>query len=309
VQFGEMWRTLDQPRAFDLVEAAAGNGRLARDVLDAAHTGDRAFYDALRLHLVERSQTARAEQRGMLGPHAPKLASSAAALPDRVEGVIFANELLDALPTHVVIMTAEGLREIYVALEGGRLVEHAGPMSTPAIAEYLERAGASLRPGWRAEVNLAAVEWVREAARRLSRGFLVLIDYGHEAQELYSAAHAHGTLASYRRQVAGAEGDWLRDPGGRDLTSHVDLTSARRAAEEQGLTTLGVHDQTYFLLGLGIAERLGRDSDGASALKRRLALKTLMLPGGLGSTHKVLIFGRSVGRPVLRGCPPGARLT
>jgi SAM-dependent MidA family methyltransferase len=309
VQFGEMWRILNQAQ-FDLVEAAAGSGRLARDVLDAARGDDPPFYEAIRLHLVERSAAARGEQRGVLGPHGHKLASGGAELPGPIDGVIFANELLDALPTHLVVMTAEGLREIYVAVEGVTLVEQSGPPSTPAIAEYLERAGASLQPGWRAEVNLAAVEWIREAARRLRRGFLVLIDYGHEARELYSATHAHGTLASFRKQVAGGEGEWLQNPGEQDLTSHVDLTSVRRAAEAAGLIPIGVLDQTYFLLGLGIAERLEREpAASTSALKRRLALKTLMLPGGLGSTHKVLIFGKAVGQPPLRGCPPGARLT
>ena len=100
--------------AFDLVEAGAGSGRLARDILDAAQRNDPEFYAAIRLSLVEQSPAARAAQVETLGPHAALLAHSSAALPEHVDGVIFANELLDALPTHAVVMTDSGLREVFV---------------------------------------------------------------------------------------------------------------------------------------------------------------------------------------------------
>src|SRR4030095_12310598 len=90
---------------FDLVEAGAGSGRLARDILDAAQKHQPEFYPAIRLSLVEQSHTAGEAQRRTLGPHAGLLAHSAAILPTDVHGVIYANELLDALPTHVVAMT------------------------------------------------------------------------------------------------------------------------------------------------------------------------------------------------------------
>jgi SAM-dependent MidA family methyltransferase len=100
------------------------------------------------------------------------------------------------------------------------------------------------------------------------------------------------------------------EPGERDLTSHVDLTGVRLAAEDAGLTTLGIVDQTYFLLGVGLEESLARPaSDAAAELRRRLAVKTLMLPGGMGSTHKVMIFGRGVGAPGLRGIRLDGRVT
>mgnify|MGYP006195705269 CR=1 FL=1 len=313
-QFADMWRKLRDPRSgagdpeFDLVEAAASNGQLARDVLDRAAARDPEFYDAIRLHLVESSAAARAAQAGTLGPHAPTLASSGARLPDAVHGVIFANELLDALPVHRVIMTEHGLREQYVDVgPGGQLVTRAGRPSSEALERYFEAAGVRLEPGWRAEVNLAALAWTARAALALHRGFLLLIDYGHPAAELYSAAHAAGTLTTYRRHVSG-EG-WLEEPGSRDITSHVDLTSVRRAAEEMGCTTLGVADQTYFLLALGLGEELANTGSSLAETKRRLALKTLLVPGGLGSTHKVLAFARGAGTPELLGLSGQKRLT
>ena len=295
--------------AFDLVEAGAGNARLSADILDAARRRDPKFYDRVRLHLVEASPAARAAQGHVLGSAIERLASSSADLPASFEGVLLANELLDALPVHQVVMRRGGLCEVYVDASQGAPRTIEGPLSTPQLAAYLNRLGMSLEPGWRAEINLRACEWIRTAARRLARGFIILIDYGHEARELYSASHAGGTLTTFARHtMAGPERPadapaWLDDAGNRDITSHVDFTSVRTAAESEGLTTIGFLDQTYFLMGLAAA-----DLD-VSDLRKRLALKTLLMPGGLGSTHKVLILGKGVGAPALAGCSYRMRVT
>src|SRR5262249_17004853 len=160
---------------------------------------------------------------------------------------------LDAMPVHQAVMRDDVLREVYV--DGpAHLVE--GPVSTLLIAEYLDRVGARLEEGWRVEINLRAIEWIRDAARRLRRGFLIIIDYGHEARELYSASHSTGTLTTFalHRSVGSEIGSeapaWLRSPGEQDITSHVNFTSVRAAAEAEGLTTLAFLDQSYFLMGL-----------------------------------------------------------
>ena len=319
-QFAEMWNVLSAAdthdvSTFDFVEAAAGSGQLAHDVLNAAETHHPAFYAAVRLNLVDRSQTARGAHRTTLGRHATKLIASDTVLPTRTSGVIFANELLDALPPHVVIMTDDGLREIYVDVDSGRLVERIGPISNDGVRAHIERWNIHLEPGWRVEVNPGAVAWVDQAARGLDRGFLILIDYGHESTELYSAAHATGTLRTYHhhqvtQNPVSSTPAWLQEPGECDITTHVDLTAVRLTAERAGLTTLGVLDQTYFLLGLGVASYLETESsDNLHDLKRRLAIKSLLIPGGLGSTHKVLIFGKGVGSPQLAGCSYRMRAT
>ncbi|HEY7290871.1 MAG TPA: SAM-dependent methyltransferase [Vicinamibacterales bacterium] len=359
-QIAQMWDILRQdspsgspvPPAFDLVEAGAGNGRLSADILRAARDQHPAFFDTIALHLVEASARARAAQAGTLGDLASRLATSKPDLPESFEGVLVANELLDALPVHQVVMRDEGLREVYVAAPSPRgsgdsvagpltLVE--GPPSTPALQEYLDRLDVRLEPGWRVEINLRAVEWLRDAARRLRRGFFILIDYGHEARELYSATHSAGTLTSFSGHTsAGPDAvgpAWLEQPGERDITAHVDFTSVRRAAEDAGLTTIGFLDQTYFLLGLissdanrqsssfvpqsssssnppssssnspsSSSNPLSLSSNPQSAI-RNPQLKTLLLPGGLGSTMKVLILGKNVGTPALRGCSFSVRAT
>jgi SAM-dependent MidA family methyltransferase len=298
------------PADFDLVEAGASNAQLSTDILRASRRRDPALYDRMRLHLVEASAHARAAGRATLGEVAGRLVSSSDALPPAFTGVLLANELLDALPVHQVVMRPEGLREVYVTRSTQpALTTCEAPPSTPALAEYLDRLGVTLEPGWRAEINLRALDWLREAAHRLTRGFIVVIDYGHEARELYSEGHSQGTLTTFARHAAGgptrgATPSWLERPGEQDITAHVDFTSIRAAAEENGLTTLGFLDQTYFLMGLiekrGQASFSERDSG---------ALKTLLMPGGLGSTHKVLILGKNVGTPALCGCSYRVRVT
>src|SRR3990172_3506303 len=276
---------------FDLVEAGAGNGRLAADMLRTARTRDPALYHRTRLHLVEASAEARAAQRAALGDVFDRLASSSSILPEAFDGVLVANELLDAMPVHQAVMRADGLREVFVDVgkDERHLVTREGPPSTPALGAYLERAGIRLEPGWMAEINLNAVEWIEDAARRLRRGFVILVDYGHDARDLYSAAHAAGTLSAFSRHTSGmgetpGRPAWLQRPGEQDITTHVDFTSIRNAGEAAGLTTLGFLDQTYFLLGLTIASSSGLKAVPPSSLTNRLALQTLLMPGGLGST-------------------------
>jgi SAM-dependent MidA family methyltransferase len=329
---------------FDLVEAGAGNGRLSSDILRAARRRHPGIFARTNLHLVEASAAARGAQPATLGEMAGRLVSSTARLPSSFEGVLFANELLDAFPVHQVVMRPGGLREVYVDLaDSGRgsattslLVTREGPLSTPALAEYLRRLDISLEPGWRVEINLRAADWIREAAQRLQRGFIIVIDYGHEAPELYGVTHAGGTLTTFARHtMAGAESapaaPWLLTPGEQDITAHVDFTTVRCAAEAEGLATLGFLDQTYFLMGLieqgsqgAQGSRSSQGSEGAQGswpnlvnpenlenldLNARLALKTLLIPGGLGSTLKVLILGKGVGTPALRGCSYRMRVT
>ncbi len=309
-QLAEMWGILraSGAAAFDLVEAGAGNGRLARDVLDAAAAEHPDLYRAVRLTLVERSEAARRAQAEILAPHAAHVAATGEALPAGVRGVIVANELLDAMPVHVVTRTDDGLREIAVGERDGVLHETLVPVSSEAVLDHLREAGAPVAAGARVEVGLAAGSWMREAAAALDEGFLLVFDYGGDYGGDYGEGgpSPEGTLVSYRGHTA-RSGRWLEDPGGQDLTADVDLGSLRRAAEAGGLTTLGILDQTYFLLSLGLADRVETGHD-RRAIGQRLAARMLIMPGGLGSTMKAMVFAKNVGTPRLGGTASG-RLT
>jgi SAM-dependent MidA family methyltransferase len=321
VQIAEMAGLITSASSsFDVVEVGTGSGRLSADVLRALQRSHPDLVQRLRLSLVEASPAARAAQAETLRGISDHLFVSSDSLPDSIEGIVFANELLDAFPVHQVVMREDGLKEVYVTCRAGlsgrpsQLTVIEGLPSTPALAEYLERLHVQLEPGWRAEINLRAVEWVRDIARRLHRGFVILIDYGHQAHELYSASHSAGTLTGFLKHTSGtAPPDasmpaWLEHPGDQDITAHVDFTSIRAAAEGEGLTTIGFLDQTYFILGLLGAGRPTL-SGSAPEFRERLALKTLLMPGGLGSTMKVLIFGKGVGSPALAGCSYRVRVT
>jgi SAM-dependent MidA family methyltransferase len=300
VQLAEMWTVLGDAGAshFDLVEAGAGNGRLARDILDAAARDHPDFYDTIRLTLVERSAVARAAHAGTLGPHAARLVDSTEWLPRSITGAIVANELLDALPVHVVTMTADGLREIAIAARGRELMEVELPLSNQALAS-----SGDLEVGDRREVTLEAMAWIADAASVLDCGFVLLFDYGFEASPSHARAHPDGTLMAYRAHRAEPR-DWLAHPGEMDLTAHVDLEAVRGAAIEAGLDALGIVDQTYFLLGLGLIDRIEAGND-RRGLEARLAARTLLMPGGLGSTMKAMVFAKGMGRPALRGISLG----
>jgi len=303
-QLEQMWTLVcaDGIDRFDLVEAAAGNGQLSCDILDAAAARHPEFYRCIRLTLVERSAAARQAQGDTLGRHVDRLAVSSAALPREIHGAIVANELLDALPVHVIEMTQAGAREIVIAERHGELVEAVAAVSDPALLAALP----PLVPGHRIEVSPAMTAWVVDAASSLARGFVLLFDYSYEPSSRYLDAHPCGTLMSYRAHRASA-GNWLEDPGERDLTAHVNLAALRRAAAAAGLSTVGMVDQTYFLLALGLATRV-EAGDDQHAIRRRLAARTLMMPGGLGDTMKAMIFAKGIGTPALRGLESG-RLT
>ncbi len=282
-QFREMWEALGRPQAFDLVECGAGRGRLARQLLAAASERGGDIIQALRLTLVEASRQLRdeAETVGSSARIACEL------LGGPIVGCIFSNELLDALPVHRVVQRNAGLREIFVSAAGDELREVEGPLSSPAIAGYLEQYGAPLLPDQFAEVNLAALKWLEEAAAVLERGFLVTIDYGHRARELYGRAHMRGTLLSYREHRA--EEDWLAAPGEQDLTAHVNFTALEERGRELGLEPLGYTPQSNFLLSLARASGI----EHMDAATRRQLIQ-LIHPEGMGEAFKVLVQAKGV---------------
>ena len=203
-QLAEMWDLLGRPAEFVVVESGAGTGRLAAHILDFAARELRSFYDALRYVAVEQSAARRAAHQESIGAHLARgRAFSAAELPPEVPvGCILSNELLDALPVHRVVMLPKGLREVYVAEDTGTLTEKLGPLSTPEIAGYFEEQGITLQENQQAEAGLEVCRWIEDAGRRLGRGFVLTIDYGREAAELYNERHMCGTLLAYSEHRA-----------------------------------------------------------------------------------------------------------
>jgi SAM-dependent MidA family methyltransferase len=304
-QFAEMWELLGAPRPFVLAEAGAGVGRLAAHILNFSARELPAFYAALEYVAVEHSAARRAEHAARLAPHAAaERVSSAAEIPSAISaGCIFSNELLDALPAHRVVVEHGALREIHVGFEGGQFTEAILDVSTPALERYFHAQEITLEEGQQAEVCLEACDWIESAGRALARGFVLTIDYGHEARALYGEHHNRGTLLAYRDHRVSE--NLLDAPGQQDLTAHVNFTAVDLWGRRAGLVRTGLATQSQFLVALGRRNEFGdlyepRQTE-TEKLRARLLLKNLIHPEGMGEKFLVLIQHKRMEAPRLTG--------
>ena len=304
-QLAEMWDLLGCPREFYAVEAGAGTGRLAAHILNFAAQKLEEFYGALRYVAVEQSRARRERHHEILRPHLENgTAICAAELPhDIPAGCIFSNELLDALPVHRVVVQRGKLREIYVNFNEDAFTEEPGPLTSASIDKYFEEQQVKLREGQQAEVNLDACQWIQDIGRRLDRGFVLTVDYGHEAAELYNERHMRGTLLAYSAHRASE--DFFASPGERDLTAHVNFTALDVWGRRAGLSRTGYVSQMAFLVVLGrpsgFADLYDEDATEVERIRARLLLKSLINPEGMGETFQVFIQHKGVAQPRLTG--------
>jgi SAM-dependent MidA family methyltransferase len=307
-QFHEMWVQLGRPDPFWLVEAGAGTGTLAKHVLDCAAELLGEFYAALRYVAVERSAVRRAAQAITLASHVTNgHVTYSADLPEQIpQGCIFSNELLDAMPVHRVLRENDVLRELYVAAGDDGFYEQAGPLFSPELAEYFAEQGIALQDQQQAEACLEACHWIEEVAGKLGRGFVLTIDYGHLARELYDERHMRGTLLAYARHRASE--DYFRVPGEQDLTAHVNFTALEHWGQRSGLLRTGFTSQTNFLLALArhteFEDLQSEAMNEQQQTRARLLFKTLIYPEGMGETFQVLVQHKGIESPRLAGFEP-----
>ncbi len=291
-QLDQMWQALARPTPFVVVEEGAGQGLLAGQVVAFARERLPALAEALRYQMVDVK---------------PSPGASASVQGNALH-VIFSNELIDAFPVHLVETRGGRLLEVYVVERDGRLAERLDEPSSEAVSGYLDRFKIAWRrfgEGWRAEVNLRALEWMQATAARLARGgFVLTMDYGDSARRLYTPARRRGTLLCYARHTFNEEP--LALPGQQDITAHVNFSALIEEGRRAGLTRSRFTTQREFLLGWGIREELealrairfgaadtARHTDqGQADLLRfyslRNAVNALLDPGGLGG-FRVLV--------------------
>ncbi len=290
----EIWDRLDRPDPFVVREHGAGTGALALGILDGID--DPAFRAAIRYEVVEVDERRLAAFEAALraAGHGDVLDAHAPAGP--FDGVVLANEVLDALPVHRVRRRADELRELAVDVDAdGSFIEVEIDPTTSALADHLAAEGVELVDGQTAEVALAVDAWIAAAVAPLARGVARLIDYGAPAAELYDPVRRRdGTLRAYvRHQV---HDDPFRFVGRQDLTAHVDVTAVERAAHGAGLSTIGITTQAEALMGLGIEQRLQAvQADPATSFEAyallRSALMRMLDPAAMGR-FRVMAFGR-----------------
>lgn len=291
--FEQVWERSGKPERFEIVEIGPGEGGFARAVLE--HVGGE-FLDALTYRLVERVPEVRARQENALaGQWDLAWSDSVTALPEIPHGCVFANEILDNLPVHLIEGSDDGVIEICVDERDGELCFSSHPPSNPELQRFTERTGTTPSPGTRVEVTLAAESLIGHLASRLRSGAIYLVDYGAEGPEL---AQRGGSLLAYSGSAV--DDDVLADPGHRDITAHANWSSVMQSLRKHGFAVDGPTAQRDVLLDLGARELdlelkleheralgQGLGLEAMRALSRRQALAALLDRGGLGGLEVV----------------------
>jgi SAM-dependent MidA family methyltransferase len=314
-QLAEFWERLDRPSQWTIREYGSGIGGLAYDIMAGLDAESSQAFDALTCQLVEINPAMRQEslrsmaEAGLAG----KVEVTAPGALPPITGVLLANEVADALPVHRLVRTGSGWSEAWVAIEGeGFAWIHAGVSreAEPAL-DYLRREGIDPTPGSAIDISPASMEWMREIACGLGRGYLLVLDYGYEASELYRVHRLQGTIRGYHGHTV-TDDPFVR-VGEQDLTAHVDFTALRRTGEASGLTFAGFTTQGAFLSSLGLGDALlALQREPETSLQEYLATQAVVLrlidPGGLGRFGVLMMARDAPVDPPLRGLrdrPPG----
>ncbi len=291
-----------QQTAGDILEFGAGRGVMAADILTELATRG-----CLPEHyyILELSSDLRERQFSTLSRTVPEHHARVVwldELPQHFDGVVLANEVLDAMPVHRFHINREGNQECHVSWQDG-LVVHNGPCSDEvarALSQIQAGLAEPLADGYHSEINLAAVSWIDTVAKILRRGLMLIMDYGYTRREYYSAERYEGTLVCHYRHRRLT--DPLQRVGLQDITAHVDFTAVAEAALLSSLDVLGYTPQAQFLLSAGITGMLAESDpdDMTRHLQLSQQVKQLTLPGEMGEMVKFMALGREV-EPALLG--------
>ena len=310
VQLQQMWEVTGRPPVFTVVEVGAGTGLLARDIVEATQHTTPGFLRALRYLSIDYSTKCK------LSSGIQSIA--AANLPIHgLVGCILSNELLDAFPVHRFQVQNGSIQEVFVGLDGAEFVEVLQAPSNPIITDRVQQTTSeALSDGYRGEVSLRISDWITEAASALERGFVLTIDYGGTAAELYSPKRREGTLRCHYEHIVSSN-PYIR-VGRQDITSHVDFTELKDSGDRCGLEVIGYTTQREFLHNLGIGsylEALANSSRSRSSyytgvlprrqyLANRMGMQELLKPEGLGG-FKVMVQGKGISVEKLWGFESG----
>ena len=292
-QFDEIWRAMDSPAQFEILELGPGRGLFARDVLDWAEKKFPEFFQAMHYSLSEQSPSLREKIGQNLGRHLQAGRAELTVERTMAAGVpiiVFANELFDAIPAELV--GPDG--QLYVGGREGRFTEHWSPLPD-AIAQYMDRYSVRPEPRERLEAPLAASNLATQIAGMIQRGILLTIDYGYTRQEQIAGRH-RGTLKAIRQHSVSANP--YEAPGEQDITADVNFTALAAAAEQGGMTVQPLRTQSQFLMGIGECKQFADAFEECRLPQERakvaLQLKHLVTPAGMGENFHVMVAGKGV---------------
>lgn len=269
--FARLYDELGRPPDWAIVEGGPGNGLFAQKLLATLSDRYPSLFAATHYYFEDRTSYG---------------------TPPKFEGIYFSNELVDAFPVHRV--TDAG--ELYVTLDSDdRFSWMVGAFSTPRLGQFLEEHSLKLAPGQVIEVNLGIDDWLASVTAKMNRGYIVTVDYGAEARELYDPSlRPEGTLRAFSNH--GFVDDVLVAPGEYDITSSVNWTQIKSTGERLGLRMVEFASQDKFLLSAGLLQELEIGLERAATDAERVTLTTdareMILPGGMASSFQVLVQKR-----------------
>ena len=300
-QIVELWELLGRPTEFTIVEAGAESGELASDLLGRLTQVGPAigwsYVIAEPNELKQEQQKARlhrkSDEQELVPTRSVRWVRTIEEL-EPITGIILGNELLDAIPTCVVEFLEDRWREVCVTLENDSFKFSLEPIKDPRLSARINQIPLPLPQPYRTEVNLAATDWIGDAAKTLRRGFILMIDYGYSRSDYYSPLRTQGTLALYRNQQR--RENMFEGIGETDITAHVDFTAIAEAGLQAGCQLIGFTDQHHFMVGAGESRMRSFESgDGGKERDQFLrAYKTLMHPGMMGLAFKYVLMGKDV---------------
>ncbi len=296
-QCKEILVTLSTPVLF---EFGAGSGRLCIDLLKELERLDclpKAY------HILELSANLRHRQLALIEQEIPHLVQRINWL-DRwptqcFNGVILANEVVDAMPVHRFLQTTEGLLESFVGLDAqGQLIELFKPCTNQRLLTYLEKILPSHPSPHLSEANLFIDDWIKQCFTMLNQGAMLIIDYGFPRHEYYHPDRHTGTLMCHYQHHA--HPNPLLHLGEQDITAHVDFTHIAEAAQAAGFHIAGYCNQASFLLANGLLSLVENLSDERERLRTLAAVKQLIQPSEMGELFKVIALTKAM-QPTLTG--------
>ena len=298
----QIYRQISQT---DILEFGAGSGKLALDLLFELEKSDalpgKYFILEISAELRQRQQMLLADK----APHLVHLVEWLEQLPAQFNGIILANEVLDAMPVHMVAWHNNELFERGVIWQNDQFAWQDRPIQNIELHHAASQLTSLINPHndvaftYVSEINLAATHFMRSLANIMQQGVILLIDYGFGRDEYYHPQRSQGTLMCHYRHHAHDDPFFL--PGLQDITSHVDFSAISAAAENTELVLLGYTTQAYFLINCGITEILAQTpvEDTNNYLPQANQLQKLVSPAEMGELFKVIVFGKNFSEPLI----------
>ncbi len=281
----------------DILEAGAGSGKLACDVLaelEKLGTLPEHFF------ILELSGELKSRQHASIKAHAPHLLNKVQwleRLPETFTGVVLGNEVLDAIPAHLVVRKDGAWLERGVSATAAGFIWQDRPIVDSALLQAAQ--SLDVPDDYLTEINLAAPAFIASLAERLQRGVLLMIDYGFPRAEYYHPQRNQGTLMCHYRHFA--HGEPFFWPGLQDITAHVDFSAIAQTGVDQGCELLGFTSQANFLINCGITDLLAETSPDDVAKYFPLANQAqfLLSPAEMGELFKVIALGKDIDMPLI----------